>query len=341
MASVRDIAKQAGVSTATVSRVLNNQPSVSEAVKRRVLTAVNETGYVQSIGRRSTGNIAYVYTDDSSLGSPFDAAVMTGLSSGLESSGYDLMVLHARHSRHPEETFGQMFLRKGVAGAIIRTTVSTRHVCESIAQEGFPAVVVGDRFEEGSAHHVEFESREASREAVSHLLDQGHRRIAMCTNVVDDTDHVDRVAGYMDAMRERGLEPDHQHVIRVPANRLGGEQLVRRVLTMKDRPTALFVADPFTCIGVFKEARAQGIDIPNDLSVIGFDDSDLRYSVYPVMSSVCQDAGKLGREAYTLLQQLMGEDAPPNQATEPRNCRLRAWFEVHGSTAPYPLDSTE
>ncbi len=342
MASVREIAKKAGVSGATVSRVLNNQTKVSNAARQKVLTAINQSGYVPTVGRRSTANIAYVYTDEFSLGSPYDAAAMCGIASGLESCGLDLIILHTRHSRQPDETYSQMFMRKGVRGAIIRATTASRHICTAIAEEGFPAVVMGERFDDPRVRYVGYESRQASREAVNYLIEQGHRRIAMCTNVVDDTDHIDRVAGYIDALQDHGLESEQKMLLRVPAHRPGGQQMIRRVMAMKDRPTALYIADPFTCIGASTEAHVQGVSIPRDLSIVGFDDGDIRYSVYPQMSAVCQDAGALGREAFDLLVEVMNDGPAGNDTSVTCSRTLRAWFEVHNSSgAPAELTASQ
>jgi len=333
MPSIRDIARRAGVSGATVSRVLNNQATVSEGVRQKVMREINRSGYVPTIGRRSTTNIAYVYTDESSLGSPYDAALMYGISTGLELTGLDMIILHTRHSRRPDETYSQMFMRKGVRGAILRTTTASKHVCEAVAEEGFPTVVVGDRFDDPRIRCVGYHSRRASREAVSYLVEQGHTRIAMGTNVVDDTDHLDRIAGYTIALKDHGIEPNPSLLLRVPAHREGGQQLIRRMMVMKPRPTALFIADPFACIGALIEAHAQGIRIPQDLSIVGFDDGDIRYSVYPHLSAVCQDAGKLGRHAFDLLCDLMEEPPAATPASGPTERMLEAWFEVHASSS--------
>jgi DNA-binding LacI/PurR family transcriptional regulator len=333
MANVRLIAQRAGVSPTTVSRVLNNHPRVSEAVRRRVVAATNETGYVSSVGRKSTSNIALLYTGESSLGSPFDAALMSGMSEDMEEVGYDLVVLNARRAKHVHESFTQMFVRKGVRGAVIRTTANTRGICEAIADEGFPCVVVGDRFEKPNVNYVYSDSREASREAVEHLIGLGHRRIAICVNVVDDSDHADRLAGYRQALADNGIEHDPRLVLRIPANRNGGAQLMRRMMTIPDRPTAAFLTDPMTVIGALGEARKMGVEIPRDLSIVGFDDWEMRYSVYPELTAVCQDAVLLGREAFKALNTLLEHTG----GTEPfpvTQKAMRTWLEVHGTTAP-------
>jgi DNA-binding LacI/PurR family transcriptional regulator len=331
MPNIRHIAKVAGVSITTVSRVLNSIPGVSETSRKAVLAVVNKSGYVPKVARRSTTNIALLYTDAPTLDSPFDAALLVGLYEGLEKMGYDLMVLDAHRSRQPGETFSQMFRRKGVKGALVRATTSSQALCREIAQEGFPAVVMGYRFEESRVHWVYSDSRDASAKAIEHLYGLGHRRIGVCIHVVEDSDHADRVAAYRHALELHGIDFDERLVIRVPANRDGGVQVVRRMRTITDRPTALFLTDPLISVGVLGEARRMGLRVPGDLSVVGFDDAELRYALVPQLTSVCQNTKHLGREAVSMLCQVIANRGAAGPVTK----ALRCWLEVHESTGTH------
>lgn len=326
--SVRQVATRAGVSAATVSRVINNDPRVSEAVRQRVLSAVNQTRYVPKIGRRNVANIAFAYTGDNSLGSPFDAALMQGMGERMEEFGFDLMILNAARSCMPGETFSQMFMRKGVRGAVLRSTTQTRYLCEQIIEEGFPAVVVGDRSENPKVSFIYSDSRVSSREAVEHLINLGHRRIACCVNIVDDSDHHDRMAGYFDALRDAGIPEDPRLVMRVPAYREGGVQLIRKLVHMEDRPTALYITDPMPAVGAMSEVQRQGWTVPGDLSIVGFDDGEVRHLVYPRMTAVVQDAPRMGREAFAALNTLLGRSS----RSKAIQVALPTVLEIHGST---------
>lgn len=330
MSTVRSIAKQTGVSIATVSRVLNNHPSVSDELRNKVMAAANSRRYVSTVGKRETSNIAYVYTGDSSLGSPFDTALLEGVYEALGDSNYNLMILDLRRTRRNGESYSQMFQRLGVRGALMRTTSGSRGVCQAIAEQEFPSVVMGDRFDDPRVVSVSCDSRNASREAIEHLIGLGHRRIAVCVNIVEDSDHTERLIGYREAIDSHGLEVDEKLIMRVPAYREGGAQIIRRLVTAVDRPTAIYITDPITAVGAMYEAQKMGLSIPEDLSIIGFDDTSLRHTVLPTMTSVCQDARSLGREAYRLLSQMIkdrysAESKPPT-----------AWLEVHESTGPVP-----
>jgi len=328
--SVRTIAKRAGVSITTVSRVLNNHPHVSDSARQRVLSVSKDVGYTQSVGRRTASNIALVYTGESSLGSAFDAALLRGIEEGRQEHYYDLMILDIQRARQPNESFTQLFTRKGICGTILRTTTQAQSICEAIANEGFPAIVVADRFKNSNVSYVDCDAREACREAVEHLIGLGHRQIAICINVVDDSDHTDRVTAYKQTLLEHSIPFDPRMILRVPATREGGVHLLRRLATAPTKPTALFVADPLPAVGILAEARKLGIAIPRDLSVVGFDDTDLRLTVNPELTAVCQDAVTLGREAVSGLVKLISRDHSERQ---PIRTTLRAWLEIHHSTA--------
>jgi DNA-binding LacI/PurR family transcriptional regulator len=221
-----------------------------------------------------------------------------------------------------------MMLRKGVSGAVVRTTLATRSTVDALSAEGFPMVVVADRFENPAINYVYSDSVGASREAVEHLIGQGHTRIAICLNTIDDSDHLDRLAGYQQAMEANKIPIDERRILRAPANREGGIQLLRRVMTQPDRPTALFLADPMTAVGLLGEARRLNIRIPEELSIVGFDDADLRYMVCPELTAVCQDAAALGRDAFLALHGLIDGDRKPVRKA------LATWLEIHASAGP-------
>ena len=333
MASVRQIANQAGVSIATVSRVINNSPKVSEAARARVLKAINQEKYKPKTGKLSATNVAYVFTDAITLGSPYDAGILAGMSSGLEYNELDLLVLNAKSCRQGGETFQDVFRRKGVCGVIVRTTSASVGLCRAILQSGLPTVVLGDEIEGYENLCLDVDSRSASRDAVEHLVGLGHQRIGFCTNVVEDKDHSDRYGGYLDALEQAEIETNPKLHFRVPASRQGGEQLARRIATMADAPTALYVADPGTCLGLITEARKLGVSVPEQLSIVGFDDAETRFFTSPALTAGCQDAQRLGSKAMRrLVGAMFADDAEVNVEDD----KLLAWFEVNESTGPVP-----
>jgi DNA-binding LacI/PurR family transcriptional regulator len=281
MSTVRKIARLAGVSPATVSRAINNSPNVAPDVKMRVMAAVNRQGYIPSVGKRSTMNIGFLFTGDTSIGSPFDGALMEGMADLMEELGFDLMILNAAKALAEGESFSQMFRRKGIRGAVVRTDARTRHLVSSISGEGVCAVLVGDESDDPSISSIHGGSRQSSIEAVQHLVNLGHRRVGVCVNYVEDTDHTDRIEGYRAALKLAGIDEDPRFIFRENARLEGGTQLARKVRLMPDAPTALYVADPLTAVGAVNEFSRLGMKIPEDMSIVGFDDGEIRFMTNP------------------------------------------------------------
>lgn len=330
MPTIRQVAENAGVSIATVSRVINNNSAVSEEVRDRVLGAINDCGYVPRVGRRSTSFLALVYTGPFSLGSSYDMALIEGMGQAMGTVGFDLLVLNPTRDRSPDETYTQYFLRKGVRGVILRSTVGGRSICEEIALENFPAVVVGDHFEHSSLKFIYADSFLSSKQAIEHLQSLGHERIAFASNKFDDGDHADRFRGYREAMQNSNMGFDASLVYRIPALRPDGAQLLRNLMSAPHPPTAVYITDPSIGVGLLNEARSMGMEIPQDLSVVGFDDRDTRDYVFPKMTAVCQDAIRLGHEAFVHLARVVESGNGHETAIQAAS----TWLELNETTGP-------
>ncbi|MEL6311166.1 MAG: LacI family DNA-binding transcriptional regulator [Pseudomonadota bacterium] len=336
MPNIREVAKAAGVSITTVSRVMNNHPAVNPELRDRVLAEVNRTRYTGARGKQDVVNLGLVYLAEASaadmLNSPFDVALLQGLAQGMDERGYNLVILNARRERRANETFTQMFHRRGIRAAVLRGASRDRRVCEEIAAEGFPVIAIAERFDEASGvGYVRSNSRPTSQQAVSRLIELGHRRIAICLHQVADDDHLDRYEAYAAALEQAGIELDPTLVIRTSAVRDSGTQLIQRVSAMAEPPTAIFITDPVVGVAALHEALRQGIRVPEDLSILGFDDAQTRLETYPPMAAVCQDTRLIGSTAASAVLDLL--DDPD---AEPKQCVLDTWLELHPSVGPAP-----
>lgn len=337
MSSIRDVAKEAGVSIATVSRVINGSDMVSQSMRQHVLNAVRACNYTPALGHKSLDMIAliYTYTGPFRIGSFYESACLEGMVEVMRESPYDLRIVDIHRDVPPHEKMSQFFMRKNIAGAIVHCTIEDRPTVVKMAKEDLPIVVLGDHFdcsdECSNLSFVYSDSKQASCEAVEHLVSLGHKRIAFAGTERDDGDHLDRLHAYRKTLEENGLL-DESLIYRVPPQRLNGPQLVRNLLGRLNRPTAIFIADPPVAIGVMNEAYRLGVRIPGDLSIIGFDDTNMRNYVYPTMSAVCQDTKALSRSAFRLLLNRIErtQDECSNQAQHP------AWLDLGGTTSSPP-----
>lgn len=328
MASVRQVAERAGVSISTVSRVLNNDPAVNSETRDRVLSAANLSGYVPSIGRRVTTYIGYAYTGRRTLTGAFDAAVLDGATRGAEEHRLDIVILDLPRDKQPDETYTQFFMRKGVRGVILRTLADSREVCLRIAEEGFPHAVVSDRFDDARVNYVDCDSKADSARAVDYLISLGHQRIAFGMHNLPDRDHLDRLDGYFEALAQHKLPVDERLIFRHPSNFAAGATILKLAGTMAEPPTAIYLADPLLAVGAVQKAHELGVRIPDDLSIIGFDDADVRFGVYPTLTAVCQDADKLGFQAAAALGRML-----TNGGARRFRVTLPTFFEINRSTA--------
>ena len=332
MPSVRAIAKQLSLSPATVSRVLNNHPDVDEATRERVLTRINEVGYVPRFGRRLTNVIALAYPDEpvrNEYGS-FEPALLSGIMRGLGEHHFDLKLLSIRRDKSPDESYSQFFMRKGIRGVVLRCFRHNRAMITSIAEEKFPSIVIAERFEEPQVNFLRADSYPSSRRAVEHLIGRGHRRIGLAMHNVADSDHADRRRGYTDALAAAGLAHDPSLVMELPSGFSAGEQVLDAMLGLREPVTAIFATNPMTTLGIMRRAQERGILVPRDLSLLGVDDSDVRLHVWPRLTAVTQDASALGLEAAHWLTTMIAK------GDRDAVCRrtIATSFEVNGTTAP-------
>jgi DNA-binding LacI/PurR family transcriptional regulator len=330
MASIRDVAKEAGVSIATVSRVINGSASVAPQLRKQVLDAVGRCQYRPTVGLRAQRSIALVYTGPFTPGSPYDSACIDGMVEAMRRSHFDLSLIDLRRDKSSDESFRQFFSRKGICGAVLRSTAAERTLVERIAAEGLVVVALGDHYQSASLPFIYAESSAASRLAIEHLVSLGHRRIAFAACEREDGDHGDRFEAYRATLEARGLW--HADLVgRIPPHRMDGERLIRNLMSMPNRPTAVFVADPLVAVGAVNEAHRMGVKIPDDLSIVGFDDTDIRSLIYPKMTAVCQDSRQLGQLAFNRVVSLVEGSATAESA--PGHA---AWLEINETTAPPP-----
>ena len=334
MSSVRRIAAKVGVSVATVSRALNNHPHVDPDTRRRVLEAANQSGYRPGGVQRQPAVIGLVYPGELMLVGygEFEQALMAGIMRGSNEQKFDVKLVSMQRDKSADETYTQFFVRKGLRGVILRSVESSRHICEEIAKEGFPSVVVADRFENPAVNFICCDSRSDSQRAVQHLFDMGHRRIGLAVHAVRDTDHEDRKAGYEDALRENGLGIDPHLVVEIMAWVDGGASVINRLMSLPQPPTAIYFTDPMVCFGALRRCMELGIKVPSELSIVGFDDTDTRRHAYPAFTAVVQDAVMLGFESSRWLTRMLSGVAPKTM----RQVRQTS-FEINQTTAPPPL----
>jgi DNA-binding LacI/PurR family transcriptional regulator len=330
MSSVRKIAKEARVSVATVSRALNNHPEISSDTRERILKAANEVGYFGAVGKRVTTNVGLVYTSDT-IFCEYDAVLLSGIIRGVGEQRFDVTIVNLERDKGEGETYTQFFMRKGLRGVILRTLARSRHICEAIADEGFPSIVVAERFASANVNYICYDSLADSRRAIEHLISLGHRRIALAVHAISDSDHAARREGYQQALEAAGIPIDPELTVSVLADMDGGKSAINRLMSLPQPPTAIYFTDPLACVGALRRAHSIDLKIPDDLSIVGFDDGDSRFRSWPVLTAICQDAAQLGFDAALwLTRKLTGV------SHDPMRKEMSTFLEVHETTGLPP-----
>jgi LacI family transcriptional regulator len=301
MATIQDVAKRAGVAPSTVSRVLNDSGYVSQEARQRVLAAVEELNYVPNVHaeRLRTGaskTIAFIVID---LTNPFWADVARGVEDVVWRNGYDL-ILH-NTAGNPERELASIrgFRRRQVDGAIFPWLQRGWDELKALDEEGVSIVILGHAPEEYGFDTFTIDNIKGGYLATEHLLQLGHKRIAFIS--ADFTRERER--GYRMALEQHGVTPDETLVFREYAapEYERGEIVVRRLLDQAELPTAIFAYNDVTAIGTWMELERQGLMIPDDISLVGFDDIPIASLIRNGLTTVSWPHYAYGRTAAEFL----------------------------------------
>lgn len=344
MATIRTLAENLGVSPATVSRSLKGSTRISEPVRRRVVAEAERIGYrVPERSDRSARTsacvgIAFANHTSNQRFSGYDGTVWSGVARAAASVGCSVKLVETQW-RQAGETWSAWAKQHGIDVLVLRTDAGTHDLAEKAVADGVPTVVVADWYEDERIGTAYCDSATASYAAVEHLLELGHRRIALVHNQVADTDHLDRIEAYQRAMIDHGVEPANDLRIVAVADIDGGAAAINRLLSMADPPTAAFFCDPLMTVGALQRSLEVGLHIPDEFSVVGVDDDRIRRATYPTFTSVCQNAMDLAYEAGRWASEVAL--TPPSRRSGMPVLRLRldAILEINQSTGPPPANA--
>lgn len=312
MATIHDVARLAGVSPITVSRVINNSGYISQQTRARVKAAIIELGYAPNIIARSlrskrTNTLALVLTD---ITNPFFTAIARGVEDTASDAGFTVIYCNTDESVEEEAKNLQLLMQKQVDGILLVPARSISRSIELINEQGTPVVILDRRVPNVDADVVRCDSVEGAYRLIKLLIDQGHRRIAVLSGPQGVSTADDRVEGYQKSMVEAGLSYDGL-VLHGTYTLTSGYEMAKRALSLSPRTTALFAANNFIAIGALKALRDSGLKVPRDISVVAFDDLPSTWIVEPFLTVVTQPPYEMGCKATQLLLNRIRGEAPP------------------------------
>ena len=326
MPTIKDVARRAGVAPITASRVINNSGYVSAETRRRVEAAIEELGYVpnrvaRSLRSKRTQTLALVLTD---ITNPFWTTVARGVEDAARMGGFSVILGNTDESEPREYEYVQVLLQKQVDGFLL---VPTRHGARSVAliqRQKVPLVVL-DRTVEANVDTVRSDSIGGARALTHHLISLGHRRIAMLTGPREVSTAVDRALGYRQALEEAGIPVEGDLIRFGPYTQQAGYAMTLSILSLSPRPTAIFAGNNFIAVGALRALREAGLQVPEDVSLVAYDDLPPNFLVEPFLTVATQRAYEMGQVATQLLLTRLAEQEPgqPQEIVLPTELIIR------------------
>ncbi len=323
--SIKDVARAARVSVATVSRTLNAPGSVRTSTAQRVHAAITKLGYRPNLVGRNlrAGRTRAIGAVLPTLRNAVFAECLEAIERAGRRHDYTIMLTTTDYEVEDERVACERLLRHRVDGLILTVgNAENSPLLDRLERERVPTVLVYNPLARGRALTVSVDNRTAAREAIEHLVGLGHRRIAMLTGTLVASDRaVERHRGYVDALRAAGLAPCP--LVELPRHTESSMEVLQRLFDASRAPTALFCSNDLLAISAMRDLRALGLAVPRDVSVVGFDGIALGQYVDPPLTTVEQPSGRIGAEALELLVGLLEGRRGLRSIELPHRLRLR------------------
>lgn len=327
--NIHDVAKRSGLSVVTVSRVLNNSPSVREGNRRKVLSAMEELNYqpnsaARSLVRGKTGVIGMSITN---FNDSFYDRVIRVVNRKLAEQGYFLALSIAENE---DEGVNFLFQKDRVDGIILLSPIEEKEYVEELKRKNIPFVLLDNQLQHEDVPSVVVDNYQGGYEATRHLISLGHTQIAYIGGPSVFLSVAERKRGYVQALDEAGLTPFGTEYCGFTVS--SGYEVAKRWIREDKLPTAIFSGDDFIALGVVQALREEGILVPQDISVVGFDDQQFVGEFYPRLTTVRQPEAQMGSIGVDLLMKLINGEVMPAAIT-----KLAPQLLVRESTASVRL----
>ncbi|TWI55902.1 LacI family DNA-binding transcriptional regulator [Halalkalibacter nanhaiisediminis] len=305
MATIEDVAKRAGLSRSTVSRVINHHPYVSEKKKKLVYDAMKELEYhpnssAQRLRTQKTDTIAVLVPR---LTNPFFPFLIEGLEMIAVEYGFQLLICQTHQDKEKELNFLNLLQTKQVDGLIF---TSIENDWETIAtyKECGPIILCNEYRSEATFPVVRLDQVKGSYLGTRHLIEKGHKKIAYCGGTASELG-IDREKGFRKAINEFSLEVREEWVFRDPYSIDCGKRVLREIQVMEDRPTAIFTGSDEIAAGIIKQAKTLGVKIPEEIAVIGFDDQPIAELMEPTLTTIRQPIKEMGQKTMEVMLSML------------------------------------
>lgn len=330
--SIRDVAKAAGVSTATVSRIINNSPLISPETRDRTLKVMEELNYVpNSLARALSNQKSFNVTllidiaDVKSFSNPFFYEVMHGIETVVYKKGLCLTIASTQNSDKKTDILDWLIHGKRMQGLIVPVSLADETIIAKLEEMRFPFVLVGEpQGAAESVHWVDIHNRQGGQMAVSHLVEKGYRGIGLIVGNKNEKFNQNRLDGYLDSLAQNGMTVREEYIKESNGTKQDACQKMKELLALDNRPDAVIGGDNILCYGAMKAIKEAGLRIPDQMGIVSFDDYPLAELLEPSLTSVVIDVFELGvLAADTLLSMLDDPDSKQQQYYIPTRIKER------------------
>ncbi len=311
--SIADVAEQAGVSTATVSRVLSGRPHVSNELRNKVNNAARAMGYrpnrvARNLRTQRTQLIGLIVSD---IQNPFYTSMVRAVEDVAYQQQYSLLLCNSDEDPEKEQFYIEFMRDERVAGVIASPTSEATTSLQALRDAGIPVVAIDRRSSSTPVDTVMLDHEKSAFELTQHLISFGHQRIAAIVGNMQTTSGAERMKGFLNAIRAAGLSPDPELIRQVKPNEKEGYQAALSLLSQPNPPTALFTGNNLISMGALKAIQTKQLRIPEDISIAGHDDLPWMTLIQPALTVAAQPIYEMGRQATELLMlRIQGDDHP-------------------------------
>lgn len=301
MPTIRDVAREAGVSVGTVSKVLNGRrvrPSTREKVEKAIKKLKYRPQMVSAGLLDQSPTIGLVIP---SVSNPFFAALARFVEDEASRHGYMVLLCNTDRDPDKEKRYLKLLFEKWVAGIIVFAPLTTAADVEPIIERGIPIVAIEHRFAGSDADLISIDNAKGMKEAVRHLAGLQHRRIALVTGLLSRPCNQERLHAFQQELRALGIEPNPQYLRESSFEYEGGYHITWELLHLDPSPTAIILGNDLMAMGAMNAAHDKGLSVPADVSIIGFDDIPAAAQSRPRLTTVKQSIAEVGAEAVRLV----------------------------------------
>lgn len=305
--TINDVAKLAGVSTTTVSHIINGTRYVSDELKTRVENAIDQLGYrpnslARGLRRGESKTIGLIVPDNSN---PFFAEILRAIENIGHENDYSVILCNSDGDLEKEISYTELLYAKQVDGIVFITTNNSVEHLQKQSGNGIPFVIVDRDLHLKDNDVILVDNFKGGYEATRYLLNLGHKKIACITGPSRLTPSADRVAGFQKAMDDAEVQVNANYLVTGDFQVEGGEAAMGKILALPERPTAVFACNDMMALGAMRAIRKAALSVPADISLVGFDDIVLTSVVSPALTTVAQPIDEIARSAVEFLIERM------------------------------------